>query len=75
MLGKIAAATCFAAVISFGVGAWSYAPSAGKKPWRPPATAIHAAMPADQLPVPPRKAKPVPMVLIGQSTKNAAVSR
>jgi hypothetical protein len=75
MLGKLAAATSFAAVISLGVGAWSYAPSADRKPWRPPVTAVHVAMPADQLPVPPRKAKPIPMVMIGQSTKTAAITR
>ncbi|GIL41270.1 hypothetical protein [Roseiterribacter gracilis] len=72
MLGKIATATTFIAVVSLGVGAWSYAPSADKKPWRPQATATEVSMPADQLPVPKAKAKP--LALIGQSaaTKTAA---
>jgi hypothetical protein len=61
MLGKILATTCFVAVVSVGVGAWSYAPS-DKKPWRPPATATTVGMPAEQLPIPPTRAKPLALI-------------
>jgi hypothetical protein len=73
MLGKIAAASCFAVVISLGVGAWSYAPSSDKKPWRPPATATRVAMPSDELPIPPNKAKPI--ALIGAPAKTSVAAR
>ncbi|MDB5367777.1 MAG: hypothetical protein JWM77_3704 [Rhodospirillales bacterium] len=72
MLGKILATTCIVAVLSIGVGASSYAPSVDKKARRPQTTETKVGMPAEQLPIPPGKAKP--LALIGQSSpqKNAS---